>query len=42
MKPSIALFAALLVSFGQCLAADTAPSASAVTDIGDRLEIFVD
>jgi hypothetical protein len=42
MKPTIAFFAILLASLDRCLAADTAPSVSAVSDIGDRLEIFVD
>jgi len=32
----------LLASFGHALAADIVPTRSAVTDIGDRLEIFAD
>ena len=32
----------LLASLGQLLAAESASPRSAVTDIGDRLEIFVD
>ncbi len=36
------LLTSLLASLGQLLAADSVPPGSAVTDIGDRLEIFVD
>jgi hypothetical protein len=42
MKPPFTFLAALLASFGQLLAADIVPCGAAVTDIGDRLEIFVD
>jgi hypothetical protein len=41
MKPTL-LVAALLALLGQLRAADIEPPVSTVTDIGDRLEVFVD